>query len=199
MYLSNSHARRDLPIPAMPDDRHEVRRCSSAAGVEEILHEAELAVAAHERRLQALDLRAPPRAGDDPQRPPQRCQARPCPSARARRRPRRRWPARSRAASPRRRTRRPARRPTGSAMRCSRGRRRPCPGPSAPRVTAASPVRTPARARRSGAPSSSPSAETAATRSSAARTARSASSSVRDRRPHTAITASPMNFSTVPP
>ena len=52
------------------------------------------------------------------------------------------------------------------------------PSPSAPIVTAASPVRTPARARSSGAPTSSPSAETAATRSSAARTARSASSSV---------------------
>src|SRR5436190_8693872 len=51
------------------------------------------------------------------------------------------------------------------------------PWPSAPSVTAASPVSTPARARSSGAPSSSPSAETTATRSSAARTARSASSS----------------------
>ena len=58
------------------------------------------------------------------------------------------------------------------------------PWPSAPIVTAASPVRTPARARRSGAPTSSPSAETAATRSSAARTARSASSSSRRRPPH---------------
>ena len=44
-----------------------------------------------------------------------------------------------------------------------------------------------------------PSAETAATRSSAARTARSASSSVAVGVPQTAITASPMNFSTVPP
>ena len=41
--------------------------------------------------------------------------------------------------------------------------------PTAPTVTAASPVRTPARARKSGAPTLSPSAETAATRSSAAR------------------------------
>ena len=40
---------------------------------------------------------------------------------------------------------------------------------------------------------------TAATRSSAARTARSASSSCATGVPHTAITASPMNFSTVPP
>jgi hypothetical protein len=66
-------------------------------------------------------------------------------------------------------------------------------------VTAASPVRTPARAASSGAPISSPSAEIAATRSSAARTARSASSSVAAGVPQTAMTASPMNFSTVPP
>ena len=44
-----------------------------------------------------------------------------------------------------------------------------------------------------------PSAATASTRSSAARTARSASSSCATGAPHTAITASPMNFSTVPP
>ncbi len=73
------------------------------------------------------------------------------------------------------------------------------PSRSAPIVTAASPVRTPTRARRPSAPSSSPSDEMAATRSSAARTARSASSSVAVGVPQTAITASPMNFSTVPP
>ena len=73
------------------------------------------------------------------------------------------------------------------------------PCPSAPIVTAASPVSTPARARSSWAPTSSPSAVTAETRSSAARTARSASSSVAVGVPHTAMTASPMNFSTVPP
>ena len=39
---------------------------------------------------------------------------------------------------------------TGSARRCSRGRPRPCPGRSAPRLTAASPVSTPARAWRAG-------------------------------------------------
>ena len=44
-----------------------------------------------------------------------------------------------------------------------------------------------------------PSSATACTRSSAARTARSASSSFATGAPHTAITASPMNFSTVPP
>jgi hypothetical protein len=69
----------------------------------------------------------------------------------------------------------------------------------APMVTAASPVSTPTRARSSEDPISCPSAATAAVRSMAARTARSASSSIATGAPHTAITASPMNFSTVPP
>ena len=73
------------------------------------------------------------------------------------------------------------------------------PSPVAPSVTAASPVRTPARARRPSTPASAPSWATVFVRSSAARTARSASSSVATGAPHTAITASPMNFSTVPP
>ena len=63
-----------------------------------------------------------------------------------------------------------------------------------PIVTAASPVRTPARAAISG-----PSVVTASTSSSPARTARSASSSRATGAPHTAMTASPMNFSIVPP
>ena len=61
-------------------------------------------------------------------------------------------------------------------------------------LTAASPVRTPARAWRAGS-----SAGIASTSSSAARTARSASSSFATGAPQTAMTASPMNFSTVPP
>ena len=69
----------------------------------------------------------------------------------------------------------------------------------APRVTATSPVTTPARAASPGTPASAPSSATAATRSSAARTARSASPSAAAGVPHTAITASPMNFSTTPP
>ena len=73
------------------------------------------------------------------------------------------------------------------------------PWPSAPSVTAASPVSTPARARRPAAPTSAPSAPTASRRSSAARTARSGSSSCATGAPQTAMTASPMNFSTVPP
>ena len=73
------------------------------------------------------------------------------------------------------------------------------PSPTAPRVTATSPVTTPARAASPGSPASAPSSATALTRSSAARTARSASPSVAAGVPHTAITASPMNFSTTPP
>ena len=69
----------------------------------------------------------------------------------------------------------------------------------APRVTATSPVTTPARAARESMRRSAPSSRTASTRSSAARTARSASDSVATGVPHTAITASPMNFSTTPP
>ena len=64
----------------------------------------------------------------------------------------------------------------------------------APSVTAASPVRMPARAWIPG-----PRPRTASTRSRAARTLRSASSSCAVGAPHTAMTASPMNFSTVPP
>ena len=56
------------------------------------------------------------------------------------------------------------------------------------------PVSTPARALSAASRSGTP-----ATRSSAARTARSASSSCATGAPHTAMTASPMNFSTVPP
>jgi len=73
------------------------------------------------------------------------------------------------------------------------------PSWDAPKLTATSPVTTPTRAARPGTAASAPSAATAATRSSAARTARSASPSVAAGVPHTAITASPMNFSTTPP
>ncbi len=69
----------------------------------------------------------------------------------------------------------------------------------APTVTATSPVTRPTRIARSGTPTVSPSDATASTSSSPARTARSASSSCAVGTPQTAITASPMNFSTVPP
>jgi hypothetical protein len=67
------------------------------------------------------------------------------------------------------------------------------------RETAASPVRTPARAASSGMPTSAPIVATPSMSSSPARTARSASSSCATGVPHTAMTASPMNFSITPP
>ncbi len=73
------------------------------------------------------------------------------------------------------------------------------PWPSAPTVTAASPVTIPTRMASDGAPISPPRAATTSTSSSPARTDRSASSSRATGVPQTAITASPMNFSTVPP
>ena len=73
------------------------------------------------------------------------------------------------------------------------------PSLTAPIVTATSPVTTPARAASVSTCRSAPSCRTASTRSSAARTARSASLSVAVGVPQTAITASPMNFSTTPP
>ena len=82
------------------------------------------------------------------------------------------------------------------ARRCSRGRRRPCPGRRAERHGGL-PGEDAARARlrsRVGAEG-----RTASTSSSAARTARSASSSCATGAPQTAMTASPMNFSMVPP
>ena len=71
------------------------------------------------------------------------------------------------------------------------------PWPSAPTVTAASPVSTAARAWSGTSPSAME--LTPATIARAERTARSASSSWAVGAPHTAITASPMNFSIVPP
>ena len=64
----------------------------------------------------------------------------------------------------------------------------------APSVTVASPVSTAARALMPG-----PSVRISSTSSRAARTDRSASSSRATGAPHTAMTASPMNFSTTPP
>jgi hypothetical protein len=95
--------------------------------VEELLDEAKLAVAADERRLEACGSQcaAAPAAT---RRARQSCTARLSPSARASRRRRRR-------SRPRRTLGRfadedrPGSAPTGCARRCSRGRRRPCPGP----------------------------------------------------------------------
>ena len=63
-------------MPAMPGDRDEVRLALVGAGVEEVLDLAELAVAADERRLEAGRLQRAARARDDPERAPERRQAR---------------------------------------------------------------------------------------------------------------------------
>ena len=87
------------------------------AGVEEILDLAQLAVAADERRLEALRLQRA--AEPETTRSARQSGVRPpCPSARARPRPRRRPSARWRGASARRRAPGPARPPTGCARPC---------------------------------------------------------------------------------
>jgi hypothetical protein len=75
-----------------------------------------------------------------------------------------------------------------------------CPAVGSPQTTSPvlMPVRTPTRTPQRDA-NSSFSPPSAAPISSAARMARSASSSCSVGTPNTAITASPMNFSTVPP
>ncbi len=77
---------------------------------------------------------------------------------------------------------------------------KPCPWDGSPAIT--SPVLTPVRTR-SRTPKRNSSCSLSSSRpvciSAAARTARNASSSRTEGTPKTAITASPMNFSTVPP
>ena len=150
----------------------------SSARCGKLLDLPELAIAADERRLQPLGAWTRPAAPTRPFSTPERASALPYPSTRTILPPRRPRSARSLAASRRRRTPLP-----GSATDWTRDAvltRSPAtiPSPTAPTVTAASPVRTPTRARKTFHASSSPSAETAATRSRAARTARSASCSV---------------------
>ena len=79
MYLKNSQARRDLPTPATPGDEHQAGRVALGRGVEELLDEAQLVVAADEGRLEhARALRAGD-GGDDPGRLDRGGRARPCP------------------------------------------------------------------------------------------------------------------------
>ena len=72
MYFSNSHARRDLPIPAIPVTETRCARRSSAAEWKHVLDLPQLAVAADERRLEARPLQRPLSSRDDAQRPPER-------------------------------------------------------------------------------------------------------------------------------
>ena len=199
MYFSNSQASRDLPIPATPTTESRCARRSSARGVEEVLDDAQLAVAADERRLEAGDpaLAAPRR--DDPQRTPELhglglALELVLAGVLVRRSP------------PRlaRRVASPTSTVPGSAARLdARGGVDEVTGDHALTLGAERDGRLagehPGASAQARAPISAPSAATASTRSSAARTARSASSSFATGAPQTAITASPMNFSTVPP
>ena len=63
-----------LADPGDAGDRHEVRLALVGARVEEILDLAQLAVAADERRLEALRLERAAQPGDDALRPPERRQ-----------------------------------------------------------------------------------------------------------------------------
>ena len=146
-----------LADPGDPDDRDQVRLALLGAGVEELLDQAQLAVAADERRLEADRLLRAAAAATTRERAPERARlGLPLQLVRAgvlvgdRRlgRPPRRLADEHRAGS------------AADWMRDAVFTRSPAtmPWPSAPSVTAASPVSTPARARRSGAPKSAPSA-----------------------------------------
>jgi len=175
-----------------PDDRHEPAPTFASRGVEELLEQAQLVLPPDERRLQRL--RPVPAAAlrDDPHRLPGRHGAAFPLSACS--------PAGSKAiallaarwvASPTRTV--PDAQPTGAGTPCSRGRRRPSlPDRSERDGRLAGQDARPGTQRRTEL-------WTDSTSSSAARTASSASSSRAVGAPQTAITASPMNFSTVPP
>ena len=196
MYFSNSHDSRDLPIPAIPTTETSCALPLLGGGVEELLDQPQLAVAADERRLEA---RRPQRAARGRRSPAARGRAawaRPCPSARARPRPRRR--SRPRVA---RLVASPTRTVAGLGVGLDPRRRVDevardhalALGAEGDRCLAGQDARAGTQLRDRAR------ADAAATSSSAARTARSASSSFATGVPHTAITASPMNFSTVPP
>ena len=101
---------------------------------------------------------------------------------------------------PRRGSRSPARQPRRRAATLTKSAtiRSPRSG-STSGLTRASPVLTPTRTERSRAAADSASSAMASRIASAARTARSASSSCAAGSPKTAMTSSPMNFSTMPP
>ena len=195
MYFRNSQARRLLPMPAWPMIETRRARCSRDGRVEQVLEQAQLVVAADERRLEPVVAAAAAALGDDPQRPPRRDRRCLALEDRARR-------------PPRTRSRRTAARwvasPTstvpGGATDWSRDAvltRSPAtiPWSVAPRVTAASPVRTPARAWRPGPEVADGVDELERGPHARARRRPRGPTGA----PQTAMTASPMNFSTVPP
>ena len=154
----------DLPMPRDPGDRQRgAARRSSPVGVQEVLDQAQLLVAADERRLELVPAdRRHRRSRHHPERPPGGHRVGLALDGVLRRR---REGDRHR--SPSAYVDSPTRTVPGSAADCSRAAvltRSPAtiPWPPAPRVTAASPVRTPTRARRS-APVRAPRAPTRST------------------------------------
>ncbi len=189
----SSQTRRLLPIPGTPTS---VTSCSAPAAraVERIVQQAHLELAADELGGAVVrDVDTQPRARRD--RLPGRHRLRLALGGDALGRRGTRSRARSRDASPA-----PTRTPLTGAADCRRAAvltTSPATSASpsaafASSETSASPVLTAARI-------SSPSSTSASRTASAARTARSGSSSCATGAPKTAITASPMNFSTVPP
>ena len=76
MYFRSSQASRVLPIPAGPITRHEPGPAVAARRVEQVLELAQLVVAADERRLERLGPVPAADLGHDPERPPGRHRAR---------------------------------------------------------------------------------------------------------------------------
>ena len=169
-------------------------RCSRAGGVEQVLEQAQLVVAADERRLERLAPIAPATLGDDAHRAPRR-------DGRllALEQPGRR-PARTRSRCPRRAiVDSPTSTVPGGATRLEPRRGVDEVAGDHALVRGADRHRRLAGQHAGSRLDARAKARTASTSSSAARTARSASSSCAIGAPQTAITASPMNFSTVPP
>ena len=79
MYFSNSHESRDLPMPAMPGDRDELRLLLVGRAVEELLDEPQLAVTADERRLERRTSAARPARPRPREAPARAAPARTCP------------------------------------------------------------------------------------------------------------------------
>ena len=119
-YFSNSHDSRDLPIPAIPVTETSCGLALLGRGVEQLLDQPQLAVAARRTAPRARSsVSAPSEPATTRTRAVQARPARPCPSARARPRPRRRSPASEARVGRLADEDRPrARRPTGSATRC---------------------------------------------------------------------------------
>ncbi len=192
-YLRNSQARRDLPIPAGPvTDTRRRRPSRLVAWNRSLSRRSSSARPVNGASRPSLRLRPPRSATTRRARQAGTGLALPL-SARS--------PTCSKAIAPpaARRVASPTSTVPGFAADCSRAAvltMSPATIPwfTAPSVTAASPVSTPARASMPW-----PRTATASTSSSAARTARSASSSWATGLPQTAMTASPMNFSMTPP